>query len=141
MVPDSGHKSGNRFGNWSWFADTEIAEVWSCTFKELPGALRMGFGNTEDEPPLQDDPTAKRHRDQTSKLSGFAAVFFLFIRLYVFFGFRRLDPATQFVSFISRAGQERSGAALKVCRNRSRHLSCHWTYLMLPLTLRGYCSI
>jgi hypothetical protein len=47
----------------------------------------------------------QRHRDQTSKPSGFAAVLLLFISLYVFFGLRRLDPATQFVSFISRAGQ------------------------------------
>src|ERR1700730_14629089 len=49
--------------------------------------------------------------DQTNSLSGFDAGFLLFVRLYVFFGVRRLDSATHFVYFISLAGQERSGAA------------------------------
>jgi hypothetical protein len=75
----------------------------------------------------------QRYQDQTNKLSGFAAVFLLFIGLYVFFGFRRLDSATQFVSFISRAGQERSGAALKVFRNMSRRLA--WFFRVIGHTL------
>src|ERR1700674_1916275 len=91
-------------------------------------------------------PFLDSHHQTTNRL-GFAARFLLFIRLYVFFGFRRLDSATHFVYFISLAGQERSGAAsvLEVRRNRRRHLVRFFLVLghtpMVSLRTKQYCSI
>jgi hypothetical protein len=53
-------------------------------------------------------------RETKSKLLGFAARFFLSIRLYVFFLLCRRDSSTHCVHFVALARQEGSGAASRL---------------------------